>query len=474
MIRVAFLQNIWTDSFGSMWISSVLKKNGHVSEIFICEHKEISKSLRQFSPHIVGFSVTTGSHIWALQMARLIKKEMNCLIILGGPHPTFFPEVIENPAVDIVCRGEGEYALLELANQLDQGKDIYNIKNLWVKSDGRLYKNELRPLILDLDELPFPDRTYYSKYKPLAKREMGFFISGRGCPYQCTFCFNYSLRSMYLGKGRYVRRRSPENVIDELKEVKKQWGIKRVTFHDDTFIFDKEWLEKFLSIYEKEVKLPFVCNLRANLTEEEIIMKLKTSGCQTAAFGIESGDDFMRNKILAKKISQEDIEKTARLLKKYKIKFKTYNMLGLPKETLEDAYKTVELNRKIKTDFPWCSLFTPYPMTELGEKVKREGLLREDFNVDKISNLYILKSVMKQKDINKLTNLQKFFHIAVKYPFLDPLIKNLIKLPVNNVFIWIGLIIHGYIQIFKLYKMKFSEAVTFAILTIKAKSFKDY
>lgn len=336
-----------------------------------------------------------------------------------------------------------------------------------------MYKNELRPLICDLDDLPFPDRTYYSNYSSLAKREMGYFISGRGCPYQCTFCSNHSLKRIYLGKGAYVRRRSPENVIDELKEVRNQWGIKRVTFHDDTFILDKAWLERFLTIYEKEIKLPFSCNLRADLTDEEIIIMLNRAGCQTAAFGIESGNDFIRNTVLAKDISREDIVKTANLLKKYKIKFRTYNTLGLPNETLEDAYKTIELNRRIKTDFAWCSLFTPYPMTELGEKAKRDGLVIGDFNVDKISKVYYSKSVMKQKDINKLVNLQKFFHIAMRYPYLDLLIRKLIRLPVNNVFIWIGLVTFGYVQIFKFCKMKFSEAVTLGILSIKTKSFTD-
>jgi anaerobic magnesium-protoporphyrin IX monomethyl ester cyclase len=473
MIKIAFLQNIWNDIFGAMWISSVLKNNGHMTETFICGYKEVPRSLKHFSPHIVGFSVTTGLHVWAIQMAQLIKKEINCLVVLGGAHPTFFPEVIENDCIDIVCRGEGEYALLELANHLDQDKDIRNIKNLWVKQEGCLYKNELRPLIRDLDELPFPDRTYYSRYSALAKRELGYFICGRGCPYRCTFCFNHPLKSMYFDKGVYVRHRSPENVINELEEVRNKWGIKRVNFHDDTFILDKAWLETFLSVYGKEIKLPFSCNVRVDLIDEEMIIMLKSAGCQNVGFGIESGNDFIRNTVLAKDISQEDIEKTAGLLKKYKIKFRTYNMLGLPNESLEDAYKTIELNRIIKTDFASCSLFNPYPMTELGEKAKKDGLVKEGFNVNKISKIYYLGSVMKHKDINKLVNLQKFFHIAVRYPFLDPLIRQLIRLPVNTIFIWIGLVTFGYVQIFKFQKIKFREAITLGILSVKTKSFTD-
>lgn len=133
MIKVAFLQNIWNDNLGPMWISAVLKKNGYIPQTFICGYKKIPKSLKNFSPHIVGFSIATGSHVWALQMAQLIKKEMNCLIIFGGPHPTFFPEMIENACIDIVCRGEGEYAMLELAGRLGRREDIRNIKKLWVK-----------------------------------------------------------------------------------------------------------------------------------------------------------------------------------------------------------------------------------------------------------------------------------------------------------------------------------------------------
>lgn len=473
MSKVAFLQNIWTDNLGLMWISSVLKETGHTSEIFVYTGKRIPRDLKQLSPDIVGFSVTTGMHIWALQMAQLIKKELNCLIIFGGPHATFFPEMIRDSSVDLVCRGEGEYAMLELADRLDKKEEIRDIKNLWVKKNGLLFKNDLRPLIQNLDKLPFPDRSYYNKYKFLARRDMGFFIAGRGCPYSCTFCFNHSLKKMYAGKGRYVRHRSPQNVIAELKEVREKWGIKRVNFHDDTFILNKGWTKKFLGIYRREIELPFHCNLRADLVEEEIIRDLKKAGCQTVAFGIESGDEHIRNGVLDRRISQEEIERTAKWLKKYKIKFKTYNMLGLPGETLEDGYKTVELNRKIKADFPWCSVFNPYPRTKLGEKVKRDRLLGRNFKVDEISSLYFDRSVLRQKDINKLVNLQKFFYLVVKLPLIDPLVKNLIKLPANSFFTLIGLVINWYIHIFRLFQMRLSEALVLGILSVKSISFKD-
>ena len=112
-------------------------------------------------------------------------------------------------------------------------------------------------------------------------------------------------------------------------------------------------------------------------------------------------------------------------------------------------------------------------MTELGEKAKKDGLIKEGFNIDKISKVYHSTSVMKHKDINKLVNLHKFFHISVRYPFLDPLIRQLIRLPVNAVFIWIGLITFGYVQLFKFHKIKFREAIALGILSIKTKSFTD-
>jgi len=270
-----------------------------------------------------------------VNLAGRLKQVLSASIIFGGPHPTFFPEIIDNPSVDIICIGEGELAITELADRLDAKEDFYDIENLWVKdTDGEIIKNPVRPLIQDLDGLRFPDRNiYYGKY-PFLNRSQKPFFAGRGCPFNCAFCFNYVLKDIYKDKGNFIRLRSPKNLIDEIISVKDTFGLKTVYLQDDTILFNREWLIEFLSIYRKEVGLPFVCLVRADLMDKEIARELKRSNCYSVFFGVETGDEKMRKRLLKKDIDNAQIIETARILKKYKIKFRTYNMLGLPGEEL--------------------------------------------------------------------------------------------------------------------------------------------
>lgn len=233
MARIAFVQNLAYEYLGIMYLSSVLKEKNHAVEIFI-EHgqgvKTLQREIEAFNPMIVGFPCTSGMHLWALQMARAIKKNTpGTFIILGGPHPTFFPEIIMEAAVDIICRGEGEGALLELAERVDKREDFTHIDNLWVKNDGEIIKNEVRFLVSDLDIIPFPDRCLYIKKYSFLNSSRKSFITGRGCPFDCTYCFNRAFKKIYNGKGSFLRRRSVDNVIDEMKEVKKRFGLKMIS-----------------------------------------------------------------------------------------------------------------------------------------------------------------------------------------------------------------------------------------------------
>ena len=167
MVKVAFIQNIAYEYLGLMYLSSILKERGHEVEVFIGNgNKKMLEQVIEYNPSVVGFSCSTGLHKWSLSFAKEIKKSVNAFILFGGPHPTFFPEIINEPEIDGVCIGEGEFSLLELSANLSDGKDVSAIKNFWFKSpDGKIIKNEPRPLIEDLDRQPFPDRDlYYSKY----------------------------------------------------------------------------------------------------------------------------------------------------------------------------------------------------------------------------------------------------------------------------------------------------------------------
>jgi radical SAM superfamily enzyme YgiQ (UPF0313 family) len=421
-------------------LGSYLKDKGHKVRVIIGESsnaiiKKLSRS------EIAAFSIMTGMHRWALRIASDIKKELNLLTIFGGAHPTYFPEIIKEEAVDIICRGEGEEALLDLANAIDNKQNIENIKNLWVKKEGLIFENQLRPLMENLDLIPFQDREiYYNDYPVLKNNPHKIFIAGRGCPFKCTFCFNEQLREMYKNNGNFIRFRSPLHVIKEIKEVKSKYGIETVFFYDDIFTLNRKWLREFINVYSQDVCLPFYCAGRADILTEEIIKLLKVGGCKGISFAIESGNEEIRNKILGKKITNKQIIEAAAFIKKSGIKFTTFNMIGIPGETIDNAIETIKLNIKIGTAYPRCSFLTPYPGTRIAEYAAKYGYLDSTINTLSASSQQG-NSIIKIIDRNKMINLHLFFQTAVILPSLLPLIQYLIKLPSNIIFrIWWAII----------------------------------
>jgi radical SAM superfamily enzyme YgiQ (UPF0313 family) len=201
---------------------------------------------------------------------------------------------------------------------------------------------------------------------------------------------------------------------------------------DDTFTLNKKWVLNFCEKYQEEIRLPFACQVRADLVDEETIRRLSEAGCNNVFFGVEVGSETRRNSLLKKQITNADIKRVAKLLKKYHIKFRTYNMLGLPGETLTEAFKTIDLNAEIGTDYPWCSLFHPFPGTELAEYAKKENLL--ETSIDDASPSFFKNSIIKSEYRNEIVNLQKLFFYGVKFPWITPLIKRLICLRPNIFF----------------------------------------
>jgi anaerobic magnesium-protoporphyrin IX monomethyl ester cyclase len=444
MASVIFLQNLWFEFMGPMYLSASLKSHGHDCRLLIGDsYNDFNARISATPPDIVAFSVMTGMHTWAADTARMIKKaHPGCLILLGGPHPTFFPEIIEESGIDIICRGEGECALQDLACALDSGGAICNIPNLWVKqADGSIIKNDVRPLLQDLDSLPNPDRTLYSHYHDLSDSSVKVVMSSRGCPFDCTFCFNHQMAELYRDKGRYVRHRSPESVIGEIEQLKRDFQAERIYFADDTFALDRRWLTEFLPKYGSAVGLPFHCLIRINQVDEDIARLMRENGCETVFFGIESGDETIRNEVLKKAITDREIRDGAALLKRNGITFRTYNIVGFPGETFDQALKTVRLNIEIGTDFPWCSIFMPYPGTRLAEYAKDAGFCSTDLTVDTFQSSFFITSILNNPDRNRLVNLHKFFQTVVLFPALLPLVMLLVRLPANPLFrLWFGLI----------------------------------
>ncbi len=437
MAKVAFVQFTMIDNLGPMILCAELKRHGHEAEMVIApEEPGYLRRLCASPPNIFAFSCTTGTHLIALKEIKRLKEAFpNALMVMGGPHPTYFPEIVQEDGLDAICRGEGEGAIVELANSVEAGSDFSGIENLWVKTDGEVKQNPLRPLDQDLDSIASPDREFYHRYKSVRIYPSKLFIASRGCPFDCSFCFNHSLKKMYEGKGRYVRHRSPENVVEEIAKVKADWKwLKTPYFADDSFLLNRNWVHQFCELYRKRIGLPFLCQIRADLLDDELAEAIKAGGCHLVSLGVESGNDFLREEVLGKTITREQIENAASILKKHKILFRTYNMLCLPGETLDTALQTVALNAKIEVDCPWASIVQPYPRTQLGEYVVEHGFVGPEFDPTNMSASFFKGSVFDLPEKKEIENLQKLFYAAVRWRIPTSLIRRLVRLPKNPLF----------------------------------------
>lgn len=448
-LRVAFLQTLTTEMMGVMHLSSVLKEAGHETRLFMeSQEPSLVGSVLAWEPDIVAVSIITGMHVWALQVCREIKAAApHVRIVLGGPHATFVPEVVERPGVDIVVRGEGDYVMRDLCDAIAAHDDYTAVPGTYVKDErGVIHENPMGALITDLDALPFPDRSLPYRYPILRKRGNKTFIPGRGCQYPCTFCHNHLQMRLYRGQGKWARKMSPERFVDQVVDVRDNWGpLRIVSFeNDDEILHVRGWAEPAFELYAKRVGLPYYVMTRPDSINDDIARVLKDSGCVGVSMSLETANDTLRNEVLKKQFSREDVEVAMECLKRHDIPVKIFNMVGIPGETLEDALETLAMNARLKPMWARCSILQPYPPMDLYQKCKKEGLFREDFEIDDFEFFYLKESPLEFPGIDRLVNLQKFFSVTAKYPFLLPLVRQLIKVKPNRVYEFLGMVFYGY------------------------------
>jgi len=418
-------------------ISAVLKSGGHrVSLSHITKFgskSEIIREMKKYSPDVFCFSSTTNQFPFVKQISRWIKEEFDAPIIVGGIHATLSPqEVISCKSIDVVCIGEGEYPLLELVNNIDDGKPIDKIKNLWVKKGLNIIENPVRPLISNLDSLPFPDYELFDIQRVLKETEGRISILvGRGCPYTCTYCCNHALRKIYEGKGSYVRYRSVDNVFQQIEYLKNRYAISRIDFSDDTFTLSRNWIKEFTEKYSKRFGLGFTCNARIETINSELLRMLKNANCQVINYGIESGNEWLRKEILKRgTASNQDIIHVFKETRDTGIKTFSYNMIGLPFETHEMIEETIALNRKISPSYIMVFIFYPYPGTELWKICRENNFLTGDFSTSyaKPGSMLNLPNWKKEeilKYYDKFNKIAMETWVKSDYPNLLPLYKML-------------------------------------------------
>jgi len=432
LAKIAFIQEELRDRFGVMLLSACL--------VFVAEKShDLVSEVKAFKPDILAFSTMTAGVPFALKTMRELKEATGAMTLMGGPHATFYPEIIGEKGIDAVCVGEGEGAIVDLANAIDRKESIYEIKNLWVKdreNPEKIYRNELRERT-DINALPMFDRDlYFNKYKELAEAPTKKIFIAKGCPFDCSYCFNHSLKEMYKGKGKYLQFYTVDRVLDEIRFINEKWGMKWLQIITDTVNVDKSWFMEFMRRYKEEFNIKYICNVRIDRIDEEIVQMMKESGCDRVNYGIEHGDSEIRKNVLKRDMTDEEIIRGGELFTKYGMRVQTANIIGVPHETVETAMSTVRLNRKVKPDIAQVFILQPYPKTQIYEYSKNAGFLAPDYIHSVSGTGFQLsfdgsenKMQLKLEDEKKLVRLFYLFNFFVQHSWTDRIHKIILAVP---------------------------------------------
>jgi radical SAM superfamily enzyme YgiQ (UPF0313 family) len=368
---------------------SIFKKTAYTLEDLVKDdtasiiEEEFQKHIDRYNPDLLAVSTMTTNYDFAVDVMKRIT--VKCPVIFGGVHATISPdEAISESFIDIICIGEGEEALPELCNAIERGTDYRGIKNLWFKSkNGEICKNSIRPFV-DLDTLPCPDWSIFDSrhlFRPFMGEvyKGGFYISSRGCPGACTYCVNLTLRNMFKTCGRYFRSQKPDTTIAHLTELKQKYNATWFKFGDDTFLLQPLKNLRELAERMKSLKIYFGCSLRPDTVSKEKVKLTKDMGCVAMSVGIETGNEEIRRKVLNRQISNTQIENSFKIINDYDIRISAFNLIGLPGETRENVFETIEFNKKLNVKsgnvyvvypFPGSQISTMYNINYKGDKGK--------------------------------------------------------------------------------------------------------
>lgn len=367
---------------GILYVGTVLDKAGHQVQLLDIgprEHDWLNK-IKDFKPDIVGLSLVTTQYQRVKEILKKLKTVCpSTKFCAGGVHPSALPkETLKDLDLDFVVRGEGEYVMQEVCERLSQNKDLSNVSGVCYKNkEAQIVCNQPAALISDLDALPMPKRELMPDAQwyltPPGFIRGGFnsgiatLMTGRGCPFNCLFCASHNVF------GRGMRRRSPDNVIQEIRYLRNNYKIKGLFFLDDTFTINQDWLKEFCQKLKQEnYKLIWSCQVRADTVTEKILQIMKEAGCVQIDIGAESGNNSVLEK-LNKREKVADLKNAFQLAKKVGIKTYASFIIGNPGEGEKEIEDTKKFVLEVRPDMSVFCILVPYPGTPVYELAKQNN-----------------------------------------------------------------------------------------------------
>ena len=490
-------------------IGNVISHEHSADVVIENAERQFEKILADTHPDVIGITITSSDINWLVEVLPRIKGSVPAaLILVGGIHPTIHPSLIdEYPAIDAICIGEGEEAVVELLDALQASSNgkrsfknskrlavsskpstspgaqlpltahcspltahcspltahrspLTQIKNLHIRRQGRIYRNEPRTLITNLDAYPENREHYFKRYPQLAQDTLLQYISSRGCPYTCSFCVNEKLNRIFRGLGPMHRRKSVDFSIKELKHLLSLYPNAATGFFiDDLFLFNRKWVKEFLPRFKSDIGLPYICSAGPRTIDEEMADLLKETGCASVEFGIETGNEEKRKEIFNKgAFTDEEFRRQIGLLKSRGIEIYAPSMFVFPTEAPADSFRTVEFYHELGIDHPFSSFLMPFPDTKIYEIAIKYGVIPEDLKAEDLPGNYFLNSTCDIPERRVIENIQYLFYFFAKFPRFYRSFRWLVYLPIRLKLIRYA----GLFFWFKNWKrMKFLETVRY-------------
>jgi anaerobic magnesium-protoporphyrin IX monomethyl ester cyclase len=399
---------------GLAFVAASLENAGYSTEIIDNYNlkkpiEEVKQEVKRLEPEIVGITCGSVTYRRCLETAHAVKEVLpSCKVVVGGWQPTYMPEsLLKFPDIDYLVMGEGEQAMVQLANSLAKGKDlsaISKIPGVAYDHNGKMVKT--KPTFMqDLDQIPFPARhllpmEIYDRIIPyLDASPVDTMNVIRGCPYHCAYCETKKLW------GPTCRAFSPKRIAAEIKHLVQNFGSRGVYFVGDNFTIHKKRTIQLCNYLKKEkLDIKWVCDTRVDQISRELLREMKAAGCQTIWFGVESGSARILEK-LNKKITLEQISHAFKLCKEQGIQLACSFMVGIPGETVDDMNATFKFARKLDPD--WCQFntYVAVPGSKLYDEVMENGLY------DRVED-FVAYVKTDEFDYESVSEIQQRFHMT--------------------------------------------------------------